>query len=231
MEPIKAFSNVVIGQFVLTRIPVKVYVYGRYLTITSTDDVQDPLIGFGMDEDGQMQRYDYRTIEHLLISGNVVDLDTYNKAMGAEEGGEEGDEDEEKEGEEGEDLDTGEEEPKKEESIQMTEISKDVLKAKLDVIKKQEKELKDKEAALKKEPVEDGIVKEDHGYTFGTGDIVTNKNKSCAHYGSKGIVQKIMDLPNGMGQVASYRVTNNGNTFKVGDMLTKTLDQLEKYYG
>ena len=50
MEPIKAFSNVIIGQFVLTRIPIKVYVDNRYLKITSTDDVQDPLIGFGMDE-------------------------------------------------------------------------------------------------------------------------------------------------------------------------------------
>ena len=220
MEPIKAFSNVVIGKFVLTRIPIKVYVNGRYLTITSTDDVQDPLIGFGMDEDGQMQRYDYRTIEHLLVSGNVVDLDTYNKGMGAEtEGGEEGEEG----GEE------GEEEPTKEESIQMTEISKDVLKAKLDVIKTQEKELKDKEDALKKEPVEEELF---HGeYTFGIGDIVTNKNRSCAHYGSSGVIQKIMDLPNDMGQVATYRVTNNGDTFKAGDVLTKTLDQLEIYNG
>ena len=39
MEPIKAFTNVVIGQFVLTRIPIKVYVDSRYLTITSTDDI------------------------------------------------------------------------------------------------------------------------------------------------------------------------------------------------
>ena len=37
----------------------------------------------------------------------------------------------------------------------ITEISKDVLKAKMDVIKKQEKELKDKEAALKKEPIDE----------------------------------------------------------------------------
>ena len=85
MEPIKAFSNVIIGQFVLTRIPIKVYVDNRYLIITSTDDVQDPLIGFGMDEDGQMQRFDYRMIQHLSVgpTGNVIDLDAYNKAMGA----------------------------------------------------------------------------------------------------------------------------------------------------
>ena len=222
MEPIKAFSNVVIGQFVLTRIPIKVYVNGRYLIITSTDDVQDPLIGFGMDEDGQMQRYDYRTIEHLLVADNVVNLDTYNSAMGAdtgggEEGGEEAPEEEE------------EEEPKKEESVQMTEISKDVLKAKLDVIKQQEKELKDKENTLKKEPVEEELFQGE--YTFGIGDIVTNKNKSCAHYGAAGVINKITDLPNDMGQIATYRVTNNGDTFRAGDILTKTLDQLEIYNG
>jgi len=222
MEPIKAFSNVVIGQFVLTRIPIKVYVNGRYLIITSTDDVQDPLIGFGMDEDGQMQRYDYRTIEHLLVADNVVNLDTYNSAMGAdtgggEEGGEEAPEEEE------------EEEPKKEESIHMTEISKDVLKAKLDVIKQQEKELKDKENALKKEPVEEELYQGE--YTFGTGDIVKNINPSCEHFGSIGVVKKIMDLPNGMGKVAVYTVGNSGPTYKPGMSLTKTTDQLEKYNG
>ena len=217
MEPIKAFSNVVIGQFVLTRIPIKVYVDNRYLKITSTDDVQDPLIGFGMDEDGQMHRFDYRMIQHLSVGpmGNVIDLDTYNKSMGA--GGEETEEE------------VPEEEPKKEESVQMTEISKDVLKAKLDVIKQQEKELKDKENALKKEPVEEELYQGE--YTFGTGDIVKNINPSCEHFGSIGVVKKIMDLPNGMGKVAVYTVGNSGPTYKPGMSLTKTTDQLEKYNG
>jgi len=222
MEPIKAFSNVIIGQFVLTRIPIKVYVDNRYLKITSTDDVQDPLIGFGMDEDGQMQRFDYRLVQHLSVGpmGNVIDLDTYNKAMGFENGKEDSPKEE-----------PAEEEPKKEESIQMTEISKDVLKKELDVIKQKEKELAAKEKELKSQPIEDGVVKEDHGYTFGTGDIVTNKNTSCPHYGSKGIVQKIMDLPNKIGKVAVYRVVNKGATYKPGDVLTKTMDQLEQYNG
>ena len=216
MEPIKAFSNVIIGQFVLTRIPIKVYVDNRYLKITSTDDVQDPLIGFGMDEDGQMQRYDYRMIQHLAVgpTGNVIDLDTYNKSMGFEDNKEDSAE---------------EEEPKKEESVQMTEISKDVLKAKLDVIKQQEKELKDKETALKKEPVEEELYQGE--YTFGTGDIVKNINPDCKHFGSIGVVKKIMDLPNGMGKVAVYTVGNNGPTYKPGMTLTKTVDQLERYNG
>ncbi len=215
MEPIKAFSNVVIGQFVLTRIPIKVYVDSRYLTITSTDDVQDTFIGFGMDEDGQMHRFDYRMIQHLSVGpmGNVIDLDTYNKSMGFEVG---------------EEAPT-EEEPKKEESVQMTEISKDVLKIKRELIKQQEKELKDKENALKKEPVEEELYQGE--YTFGTGDIVKNINPSCEHFGSIGVVKKIMDLPNGIGKVAVYTVGNSGPTYKPGMSLTKTTDQLEKYDG
>ena len=217
MEPIKAFSNVVIGQFVLTRIPIKVYVDNRYLTITSTDDVQDPFIGFGMDENGQMQRFDYRMVSQLLVGSQPVDLDTYNKAMGFE-GGDEASAKEEPE-----------EEPKKEESVQMTEISKELFKVKFDVIKQQEKELKDKENALKKEPVEEELYQGE--YTFGTGDIVKNINPSCEHFGSIGVVKKIMDLPNGMGKVAVYTVGNSGPTYKPGMSLTKTTDQLEKYNG
>ena len=35
-EP-KIFNNVVIGQFVLTGVPVKVYTNGKFLTITDVD--------------------------------------------------------------------------------------------------------------------------------------------------------------------------------------------------
>tara|TARA_B100001059_G_scaffold200741_1_gene207681 strand:- start:1415 stop:2548 length:1134 start_codon:yes stop_codon:yes gene_type:complete len=377
MEPIKAFSNVVIGQFVLTRIPIKVYVNGRYLTITSTDDIQDPLIGFGMDEDGQMHRFDYRMILQLSVGGNVVDLDTYNKAMGAD-GGEEESAKEEPE----------EEEPKKEESIQMSEISRDVLKAKLKANDLETKALKDKKKELQALPIDDSVIREDEEeiegrgwgdlqtygdlqtriknikkdkrnaaikqgakavgkkavtlaplvgtaaewiftakdgldflkkamsqpdanskdggfigqldvdddiqdivddtvednflkdiekfimsqasskelgndfsmnrelqiwldknhndrgvqrpigveesiqeYTFGTGDIVKNINPNCEHFGSIGVIKKIIDLPNGMGKAAVYTVGNSGSTFKPGMGLTKTLDQLEKYNG
>lgn len=210
MEPAKVFNNVIIGQFVLTGVPVKVYVGGRYLIITEADDVEDSTYGFGMDEDGDMQQFDYFAVEHLMVSGNVIDLDLYNKGMGATE-------------EEPKEEEPKEEEPK-EESVMpsVQEISKDVLKAKLDVIKKQEKELKDKEASLKKEPIE-----EDHHYTFGVGDIVKNKNGSCPHHGSIGIVKKITELPNDMGTVAIYTVMNSGSTYRPGDSLTKTIDQLE----
>jgi hypothetical protein len=376
MEPIKAFNNVVIGQFVLTRIPIKVYVDNRYLTITSTDDIQDMHIGFGMDEDGQMHRFDYRMVSQLLVGGKPVDLDTYNKAMGLE-GGEEAPAEED-----------AEEEPKKEESIQMSEISRDVLKAKLKANDLETKALKDKKKELQALPIDDSVIREDEEeiegrgwgdlqtygdlqtriknikkdkrntaikqgaigaakkglalapgigtaaewiftakdgldflkkamsqddatskdggfigqldvdddiqdivddtvednflkdiekfimsqasskelgddfsmnrelqiwldknhndrgvqrpigveesiqeYTFGTGDIVKNINPSCEHFGSIGVVKKIIDLPNGMGKAAVYTVGNSGPTYKPGMGLTKTLDQLEMYNG
>ena len=87
MEPTKYFNNVIIGQFVLTGVPVKVYVGGRYLHITDTDDIESPDMGFGMDENGAMKHFAYSSIEHLLIHGNKVDIETYNKGMAAAFGG------------------------------------------------------------------------------------------------------------------------------------------------
>lgn len=145
-EQAKYFNNVIIGQFALTGIPLKVFVEGRYLIITGAEDVEDVHYGFGMNENGEMLKFDYFQVQHLLVSGEVVDLLTYNKAM---EGG----------GEEAPDEEPAKDEEKKEESVQLkTEITKDVLKAKLDVIKQQEKELADKEKALKKEPIEDAKI-------------------------------------------------------------------------
>jgi len=55
---------------------------------------------------------------------------------------------------------------------------------------------------------------------------VKNVNPSCEHYGSEGLVEEIKDLPDSMGQVIKYKVTNDGPTYKKGDILTKTKDQL-----
>jgi len=247
MDPAKIFNNVIVGQFVLTGVPVKVYVYDRYLTITGADDVEDALIGFGMDEDGDMQQFKYTDIVHLSISGNKVDLDTYNKGMGAKE--------------EPAEKEPAEEEPKKEESIMnlkqiMKEISAEEVEAEMeaakaeidaakakfkasqaamkDTIKSSKDKMKAAKANLKVATetyttgVDDGEAgKSLEEYTFGVGDIVKNKNKSCPHYGSMGTVKKFVDLPDGMGKVVAYTVTNSGDTFKAGDVITKTMDQLE----
>ena len=67
MAEAKYFNNVIIGQFVLTGVPVKVYAGNRFLMITDPDDVESPIFGFGMDEDGDMQRFDYRNVMQLLV--------------------------------------------------------------------------------------------------------------------------------------------------------------------
>jgi len=60
---------------------------------------------------------------------------------------------------------------------------------------------------------------------------VLNVNASCKHFGSEGIIKQIKNLDNDMGQVIAYEVTNNGSNFKEGDILTKTIDQLNLLEG
>jgi hypothetical protein len=60
---------------------------------------------------------------------------------------------------------------------------------------------------------------------------VLNVNANCKHFGSEGIVKEIKDLDNDIGKVVVYEVTNNGANFKQGDILTKTIDQLNLLEG
>jgi len=64
--------------------------------------------------------------------------------------------------------------------------------------------------------------------TFKIGDKVKNVNAECKHYGSEGIVKEIRDLPEDMGYAVVYECTNDGSTWKKGDMLGKTEIQLRK---
>lgn len=66
------------------------------------------------------------------------------------------------------------------------------------------------------------------GPMFMVGQKVRNINKSCYHYGSEGIIKEVKELPDRMGKVVSYEVTNEGPTYKKGDILTKTVDQLAR---
>jgi hypothetical protein len=63
---------------------------------------------------------------------------------------------------------------------------------------------------------------------FKVGDKVKNVNAECKHYGSEGIVKEIRDLPEDMGYAVMYECTNDGSTWKKGDMLGKTEIQLVK---
>ena len=66
-----------------------------------------------------------------------------------------------------------------------------------------------------------------HTHEPEVGTSVINLNPNCTHYKSKGMVLKVSDLDNDMGKVITYRVSNNGDTYKKGQILTKTLDQLQ----
>ena len=59
------------------------------------------------------------------------------------------------------------------------------------------------------------------------GDSVVNTNPGCVHYKSEGVIEDIKDLPDEMGTAISYRVTNDGENYSTGEVLTKTPDQLE----
>jgi hypothetical protein len=63
---------------------------------------------------------------------------------------------------------------------------------------------------------------------FKVGDKVKNVNAKCKHYGSEGIVKEIRDLPENMGYAVMYECTNDGSSWKKGDMLGKTEIQLVK---
>jgi hypothetical protein len=56
---------------------------------------------------------------------------------------------------------------------------------------------------------------------------VMNVNADCKHYGSEGIVKQILNLPDDMGKIVAYEVINDGPTYKKGDILKKTIDQLQ----
>lgn len=58
------------------------------------------------------------------------------------------------------------------------------------------------------------------------GDIVANDNPNCKHRGSVGKVLSVQELPNDQGKTATYECANSGANWGVGDILTKTLDQL-----
>jgi len=63
---------------------------------------------------------------------------------------------------------------------------------------------------------------------FAVGDSVENINTSCIHYGSKGIVEDLENLPHNMGHVIVYKTTNMGPTWNKDQILKKTPSQLVK---
>ena len=65
-----------------------------------------------------------------------------------------------------------------------------------------------------------------HSFEPVSGDKVKNINPGCKHYGSEGIVVKVVELPKDMGKGIAYKCTNDGSCWSTGDVLYKTMDQL-----
>jgi len=68
-----------------------------------------------------------------------------------------------------------------------------------------------------------------HTFEPKVGDRVINTNKKCKHYGSIGVVKKVLKLPDEVGKVAKYRCTNSGKNWQEKDILSKSLDQLSPH--
>ena len=68
-----------------------------------------------------------------------------------------------------------------------------------------------------------------HTFEPSVGDKVVNTNKKCKHYGSIGIVKRVLKLPEEAGKVAEYKCTNSGKNWQEKDILSKSLDQLSPF--
>lgn len=74
---------------------------------------------------------------------------------------------------------------------------------------------------------EGGEVEMEDQTQLAKGMRVINVNPECKHYGSEGIVRDVLNLSDDMGKIAIYEVINDGPTYKKGDTLKKTIDQLQ----
>ena len=70
------------------------------------------------------------------------------------------------------------------------------------------------------EEITDWQGKYDYGFKFKKGQLIKDINPDCPHHGSEGEITKVTK------DEVTYTVRNNGKTYKVGDELTKTKDQL-----
>ena len=73
-------------------------------------------------------------------------------------------------------------------------------------------------------------VYQSHTFEPSPGDAVRNVNPKCKHFESEGIVKNIKSLPGDAGKLVTYLVTNSGNNYEEGMVLTKTMDQLGPGY-
>jgi hypothetical protein len=70
-----------------------------------------------------------------------------------------------------------------------------------------------------------------HTWEPSLGDAVENTNPGCKHKGSMGIVVDVQPLDHDAGKTITYYCTNSGPSWKKGQTLTKTMDQLSPLEG
>jgi hypothetical protein len=70
-------------------------------------------------------------------------------------------------------------------------------------------------------------VLQSHSIEPKVGDFVLNVNPGCKHYHSLGVVHGVEDLPSDKGRIVVYITTNSGASWKTGDVLEKTMDQVK----
>jgi hypothetical protein len=75
------FDNKILKRFLGTKLQLKVYVGREYLTITSYDDISDPGYGYGIDTNGDVHEFDYRSIQHVLVNNSIIDIETLEKNL------------------------------------------------------------------------------------------------------------------------------------------------------
>jgi hypothetical protein len=65
----------------------------------------------------------------------------------------------------------------------------------------------------------------------GKGDVIVNNNPGCKHYRSLGFVTDVRPMDGDAGKLVSYCCMNSGGNWSVGEILTKTMDQLVPFGG
>lgn len=85
------------------------------------------------------------------------------------------------------------------------------------------------EAAEQAAPPTERVNFVSHQFEPSNGDLVVNNNESCKHYKSLGFVTSVKPMEGDAGNLVCYCCINSGPSWSVGEVLTKTMDQLRPY--
>lgn len=162
------FDNHYLMQYLMAGADVRVYVDQDYYDISSADDLLDPDEGTGFTIYGEPYKFDYKQIEHIIVNGNVIDLEALQDMVKKEEPKEEPAE-EEPAKEEPKDDDTGNDETKADAGGDEEAAEEDTAE----------------EDTADEEPTEEEPKKEE---SIQYGDYVQNIDPASPHFRTRGSV-------------------------------------------